>query len=533
MNHQSNAGSSIDYRSILRSPALAAGLLCVFLGAIDLTVIASILSTIIPDLGVNTADIDRYIWVVNGYLIAYIVAIPVVGRLSDIFGRQSAFIGCLIIFAAGSIMCATADSLGTLVIGRTIQGLGGGGLLPVTIALAGDVLSRRARLAGIGLVSAIDTLGWVLGPSWGAVIVGILPDADSPWRWVFWLNLPLLALALAVVIRGFPRGEDESRRASPQVFDIPGCILLGTALVAINLAFASGSEVGAQTGTGLRAFGGTPNPLADWAPLLLGIAIIAITALIVWERRADSPILPMKLLKRGPYVANMAANFLVGAALMVGMVNVPVIVALVQDPDTVSRDSALLLAPLTIFIAIFALLSGPISERIGTFRMTVAGVIFAFVGFGLLYLLVDHDNIVNMAIGLAIAGIGIGLLLAPLSAVALDASTDENRGAAASTALMFRLLGMTIGISLLTAAGVARLQELTGRLDPVVQRAEESTAEFLARQQQFITDHVVPLSVQVLQETFLAAAFLAGLAIIPILLMRRPSADSRNDVQDH
>lgn len=510
----------------MRSPALVAGLLCVFLGAIDLTVIASILSTIIPDLGVNTADIDRYIWVVNGYLIAYIVAIPVVGRLSDIFGRQSAFMSCLVIFAAGSIICATADSLSTLVIGRTIQGLGGGGLLPVTIALASDVLSRRARLAGIGLVSAIDTLGWVMGPAWGAVIVGFSPDSDSPWRWVFWLNLPLLAIALAAIIRGFPRSKIASTHHSARSFDLPGCILLGIALVAINLAFASGSEVGAHTGTGLRAFGGTPNPLADFASALLGIAVVAIIALILWERRATSPILPMDLLKRGSYVANTVANFLIGAALMVGMVNVPVIVALVRAPDTVSRDSALLLAPLTICIAMFALLSGPIAERIGTFRMTIAGVTLAFIGFGLLYLLVDHDNIVNMALGLAVAGVGVGLLLAPLSAVALDASTGENRGAAASTALMFRLLGMTTGISLLTAAGVARLQELTGRLDPIVQRTGESTAEYLARQQQFITEHVVPLSVRVLQETFLAAAILAALAFIPILLMRNQSIDA-------
>lgn len=520
MNRQNSAVSSIDYRSIVRSPALVAGLLCVFLGATDLTVVASILSTIIPTLGVNTADIDRYIWVVNGYLIAYIVSIPVVGRLSDVFGRQAAFIGCLVIFAAGSFICATANSLSALVIGRTIQGFGGGGLLPVTIALTGDVLTRKARLAGIGLVSAIETLGWVLGPTWGALIIAIVPGTDSPWRWIFWLNIPLLVFALAFVVRGYPRSRRDPGKLSTGSFDLPGSVLLGIAIVAVNLAFASGSEVGAQTGTGLRAFGGTPNPLAAWVPHLLTIAVIAIVALVLWERRAASPILPVDLLMKGSYAANMVANFLIGAALMVGMVNVPVIVALVRNPDTVSRDSALLLAPLTVSIAIFALLSGPVSERFGVFRMTLAGVMLAFGGYALLYLLVDHNKIVNMVFGLAIAGMGIGLLLAPLSAVALDASTDQNRGSAASTALMFRLLGMTVGISILTAAGVARLQELTGRLDPVAQRTGESTAEFLARQQEFITDHVIPLSVQVMQETFLAAALLAGLAIVPVLLMR-------------
>jgi MFS family permease len=249
----------IDFRSILSSHALTAGLLCVFLGAIDLTVIASILSTIIPDLGVNTADIDRYIWVVNGYLIAYVVAIPLVGRLSDVVGRQPAFFACLAIFAVGSIMCAGADTLPALILGRTLQGFGGGGLLPVTIALAGDVLPRSMRLAGIGLVSAIDTLGWVLGPTWGAVVVGVLPGVEAPWRWVFWLNLPFLAVALFAVIKGFPRHHRDTRAPVTSMIDLPGSILLAIALVSINLALASGGEIGAQAGTGLRALGGTPG----------------------------------------------------------------------------------------------------------------------------------------------------------------------------------------------------------------------------------------------------------------------------------
>ena len=520
MSHRAEPAISVDFRSILRSRALVAGLVCVFLGAIDLTVIASILSTIIPDLGVNTADIDRYIWVVNGYLIAYIAAIPLVGRLSDIIGRRRAFAGCLAVFAAGSIACATADTLGGLVLGRTIQGLGGGGLLPVTIALAGDVLPRRMRLAGIGLVSAVDTLGWVLGPTYGALIVGLFPASDQPWRWVFWLNVPLLLVAVMAISRGFPResvpGVVDDRRS----LDIPGAVLLAGALVSLNLALASGGEIGTQTGSGLRALGGTPNPLADQIPALLGISAVCLAGLVYWERKARVPILPMNLLRRRRYVATIVANFLIGAALMVAMVNVPVIVALVRDPSTVSRDSALVLAPLTLGIATFSLLSGPIAARIGTFRMTATGVALTVMGFLALYALVDRDNVAKMAIGLVLAGAGIGLLLAPLSATALDESSERDRGAAASTALVFRLLGMTIGISTLTAAGVSRLQALTGRLAPVVKAPDESTAAFLNRQRQFIEDHAIPLSIQVMQETFLAAAIIAACAIIPIAVMR-------------
>jgi MFS family permease len=524
LSARTNASEQSALRAIAGSPALLAGLLCVFLSAVDLTVIAAILPTMIGDLGVNSADIDRYIWVVNSYLIAYVVSIPIFGRLSDHLGRQTAFMACLIIFLVGSIMAAQADSLTTAVVGRAVQGLGGGGLLPVTIALAGDVLAPRIRLAGIGLISAVETLGWVVGPTWGAIVVGILPSSQDPWRWVFWMNVPLLILAILSILRGFPKRTD-GLKSTISDLDLPGTILLAIALIGANLALSSGGDTGMQANRGLRAFGGTPNPLADHMPLLLGVTVVALVALVFWERRAPNPIMPIDLFRKPFYVAAVIANFLIGAALMVGMVNVPVIVSLVRDPDTVSRDSALLLAPLTLGVALAALASGRVAREVGAYTMTRVGIGLTVIGFAALYLLVNDDRIWQMAVGLGVAGIGIGFLLAPLSATALDASTSRNRGAATSTALLFRLLGMTIGMSLLTTAGVYRLQQLTGRLDPVVQGANESTAEFLGRQQQFVNDVVTPIGVQVMQETFLAAAILAAIAIVPVIRMRHETPD--------
>lgn len=494
-------------------------MLTVFLSAVDLTVIAAILPSMTGDLGVNSADIDRYIWIVNSYLIAYVVSIPIFGRLSDHIGRQWSFLACLVIFAAGSVMAAMADTLTGAVIGRAVQGLGGGGLLPVTIALAGDVLPKRMRLAGVGIVSAVETLGWVVGPTWGATVVEIVPESQDPWRWVFWIHVPLLILAMLAVLKGFPRRQDVGDSKVSDL-DIPGTTLLAIVLITSSLALSSGGDAGMQANAGLRAFGGTPNPMAEHVPLLLGASVVGLIALVLWERRAPNPILPVELFRKPYYVAAVIANFLIGAALMVGMVNVPVIVSLVRDGDSVSRDSALLLAPLTLCVALAALASGRIARSIGPYHMTRIGIAMTVVGFALLYLLVHEEHIWRMAIGLGIAGAGIGLLLAPLSATALDASSRDNRGAATSTALLFRLLGMTIGMSLLTTAGVYRLQQLTGRLEPVVQDANESTAEFLGRQQTFVNEVVTPIGVQVMQETFLAAAILCAIAIVPILRMR-------------
>ena len=139
----------------------------------------------VVDLNINTADIDRYIWVVDAYLLAYIIAIPLVGTVSDVVGRGVAFQCSIAIFVIGSIAAALSNNLPQLIAARAIQGAGGGALMPVTIALVGDLLPAGKRVTALGLVGAINTLGWVLGPVWGALIVGIFSSVHDAWRWVF------------------------------------------------------------------------------------------------------------------------------------------------------------------------------------------------------------------------------------------------------------------------------------------------------------------------------------------------------------
>lgn len=515
---------------------MVAALVCVLLGSIDLTVVASVIPEMIGDLGVNTADIDRYIWIVSGYLIAYIVAIPLLGRLSDLVGRQRAFVVCLVVFLGGSVICGSADSLGQLIIGRMVQGLGGGGLLPIAVALVGDQVSRSHQLAGIGVVSAIETIGWVLGPIYGASVVELLGALDEPWRWIFWINIPLLVIALGFVMRGFPRVSGSVEGGSTRSLDIPGAILLSAALVTFNLALASGGEFGSARGTGLRAMGGTPNPLAGYVPVLLLGCLIFTIALVVLERRAQSPLLPISLFRSMRFRGTILANVLLGAVLMVAMVNIPVVVALLSTADAASRLSAMLLAPFTVTIAAASFGAGALIRRLGVWRSSVLAVFMVFGGCVSLYVLLRDQSLPAMIPGLVVAGTGIGLLLPPLGAVILETASTADRGAAASSALMFRLLGMTVGVSILTAIGIRRLQTLTGRLDPVVQGAGESTASFLNRQRLFIEDHAIPLSVQVIRETFLMAGVLATLLIVPLLMLagrlgsddvRRGQSDSR------
>ncbi|HEU0163683.1 MAG TPA: MFS transporter [Thermomicrobiales bacterium] len=523
LSRQLQTSESPDGKSAFSSPAMNAALFCVLLGAIDLTVIAAVLPGMIADLRVNTSDIDRYIWIVSGYLIAYIVAIPLIGRVSDFAGRRFAFLLAIAVFLVGSIVCALANSLDSLIVGRCIQGFGGGGLLPVAIALTGDTLPRRRRLAGIALVSAVDTLGWVIGPVYGALIDSFAPGATEHWRWIFWINIPLLLVAAALVARAFPAPEPgESLRALRRL-DLPGAVFLTGLLVAVNLALSTGGELGSQTGSGLRALGGTTNPLARYVWLFVVLAVVCVLLLAVTQRRSASPILPVTLLRNRTFLFAGISNFVLGVVLMVGMVDVPVVVTLLHTSGSSSSSnvSAAILASYTICIMATSLASARLIRRFGLMIVMLGGLVCAGGGLALLYPLLEGDHVWRMIPGLVVAGCGLGTLIAPLSSAALDEANEEERGAAASTSLVFRLLGMTIGISALSSIAVKRLQVLTDRLPPVSQQPNESTAAFLLRQQQFLQDRVIPLAVQVIQETFLIAAALTLLALIPVIRIAR------------
>ncbi|HYH12017.1 MAG TPA: MFS transporter [Thermomicrobiales bacterium] len=504
--------------SVWRDPLSLIMMFAVFLGAIDLTVVATIMPRMISDLGINTADIDRYIWIVNSYLIGYVVSIPLFGRLADIIGIRNSLVISTVIFAAGSWWCARGETLQDLIFGRAIQGFGAGALLPLALAAAAALFEGSQRAHAIGVIGATDEIGWVSGPAYGAIVVNTVQIIDDPWRLVFWVNIPIAIGLIALAwwkLGGVELDAPPSSSGIVRRLDLPGFVLLSVFLVAINLALASGGEIGATAGRGLRAFGGTPNPMADHIPLLLVIAAVTLVFFVFWFRREPDPLIPKRLLRFPSFRASLVTNFLLGTVLMTGMVNVPVLVALLETgADTASR-SALLLAPFTASIAIFSIVSARLMRRWASDRVTRLGVVIALVGNLSIYPLLELADYEWMTAGLAIAGAGIGLALTPLGTTALQSTTQRDRGAAASALLVVRLLGMTIGMSVLTSLGVQRLQVLTGRLEPMVRGADESTAEFLLRQQVYVIEEGLPLGVQVVQETFLVAAILTAIALIP------------------
>jgi EmrB/QacA subfamily drug resistance transporter len=529
MRQQSVDKTSVsDQEQVQRFPegrarwVLAAALLAVFVGSLDLTVIATLLPKIVSDLQINTADINRYVWVVSGYLLAYMVTIPVLGRVSDILGRRPVFAGALAIFLVGSVLSARAGGLSGLITGRAIQGFGGGALVPVTMALVGDILPPRRRAAVIGLVGAVDTMGWVLGPLYGAALLGL----TGSWRTVFWINVPVAIITVLVLLFTW-RGVRQQRMR--ERLDLAGALLISSGLVCLNLALSSGSEAGGGGGQ----LGGSANPLAAYRwPLIVG-ALIAVIAFVLWERRATSPLVPLSLFRLPVFTAATIANLLLGASLIVVMVDVPLFASLVvENQEHASLVGAALLTPFTLMMAVGSVLGGVLTGRYSARPVAVVGVLLAATGLVLMRLWTDDIRVVPMGATLLLAGLGFGAVIAPVASVAINTVRRTHYGVASGLVVVTRLIGMTVGLSLLSGWGVGRLSALLQRNAPV-QMASESDIDFQNRTFSYIAEQTVHFSLVVLRETFVVAAIVCAMALIPALLFASHHADRASVSRDH
>ena len=206
----------------------------VFIAADDLTVVSTMLVQMLRDLGISIqTQLDEAAWIVNGYLIAYVVTMPFMGRVSDIFGRRLVFVGCLFVFAIGSVLVVLAPNLPWMVVARAVTAIGGGAMVPVAIAIVGDVFPDERRPFALGILGAVDTAGWIWGPLYGAMLVRYLN-----WRWQFYLNLPLSALAAAAAFYALRNLKPHTeQRKQGRRLDLWGAVLLTLALLAVNIGF--------------------------------------------------------------------------------------------------------------------------------------------------------------------------------------------------------------------------------------------------------------------------------------------------------
>lgn len=423
----------------------------VLLASIDAYVVVTILSDIIRDLGIPIDELQRATPIITGYLLGYVAAMPLLGQLSDRFGRTRVLQGSLLAFAAGSALSALAHSLAFLVGARVLQGAAAGALLPVTFAVVGDQWDEASRTVPLGLVGAVQELGSVLGPLYGALIA-----AAIGWRGLFWINIPLSVAAMAVVGRTHP-----GRTGRPgQRVDLVGGLLLaaGLALLIVGLY--------------------NPNPssgvLPSWGPWVVAAGVLVLIGFVVWERRSPTRLLTPAPGRLSPFAAALGTSFLSGVALMVTLIDVPLVAQTVLLEDNL--QAALLLLRFLVALALGAALGGALARRLGERPVALGGLLVAAGGFLLMagwpmdVLAARHHlgplSLPRPDVDLALAGLALGVVVAPLASVVLKASSVEGHGAASAGVVAARMMGMLVGIGALAAWGLHRFHVLTAHLAP-------------------------------------------------------------------
>jgi EmrB/QacA subfamily drug resistance transporter len=501
---------TIPPRTILPRTILVVVGFSVFVAADDLTVVSTMLRPIIGDLGLVLPDgLDDAAWIVNVYLIAFVAVMPLAGRLSDVVGRRRTFVGAWLVFLVGTIWIPLADSLDALLVGRVLTAIGGGAMVPIALAIVGDVYPEPRRARALGTLGAIETLGWVWGPLYGAILVRFLT-----WRWQFWLNVPLAIIGLVAVWWAL---RDHDRPARDARVDWLGATLLTVALIALNLALLGNAEV--RSVEGLDALTGGSGPDLRW---LYAVAVVAGVLFWFQQRRSAHPLFDRGSFRGRGVRAALIVNFVIGVALVIAMVDVPLFVNAVEsDVGRAAVLSGAVLCALTAAMAVASYAGGRATERWWYGPPIVAGLVAAAAAYAVMGLTWDESSpYAALAAQLAVLGAGIGLTIAPTTSVVVDVSPPDRRGAAASTVMVVRLLGLSVGLSALTAWGLSRFNTLRHDIDlPPITDPDFERA---------VRDASAELTAQSIADTFLASAVVVavGLGVAVAMLRRPPAAES-------
>jgi EmrB/QacA subfamily drug resistance transporter len=465
--------------SIGRILAIYSGLMVtLMLAALDQTIVATALPRIVSELG----GITQYSWVFTAYMLGSTVTVPLYGRLGDVHGRKPLFIVAISIFLAGSALCGLAQNMVQLVVFRAIQGVGAGGLFPLTLAMVGMIVPPRDRGRYQGLIGSVFAAASIIGPLVGGFIVD-----NMSWRWIFYVNLPVGGLAMAVILVTMPRRPYKQEHSIDWLG--AGVLALGTTALLLGLVW-----------------GGRDYPWVS-GPVLgaLAAAAVLLTLFGLVERRVREPILPFDLLRNPTVASSVACMALVGAAMFGTISFAPLFVQGVIG--TSATSSGVVLTPLLLGAVTTSFISGQIVSRTGRYRPnTLVGPVLLGVGELLLWRMGVTTTNGEAARNMVIAGIGLGAMMQIFILSVQNSVPRAQMGSATALTQFSRSIGATLGVTLM---GVIVNQRL-----PASVRGEGTVI------------HRLPLAGRValanaLHPAFLLAAVLCGLVFLVSLLWVR------------
>jgi EmrB/QacA subfamily drug resistance transporter len=395
-------------------------MLGMLLAALDQTIVSTALPTIVGDLG----GLNHLSWVVTSYLLASTVSTPLWGKLGDLYGRKRFFQAAIVIFLIGSALSGLSQNLNELIAFRALQGLGAGGLIVGAQAIIGDIVPPRERGRYTGLIGAVFAVSSVAGPLLG----GFFTDGPG-WRWVFYINLPIGAIALVVVAAVLH--AKVTTRVEHKI-DYLGTSVMASAVVCLIL---------------LLTWGGTTYAWASGTIIGLGVASLALFgAFIVVEQRVEEPIVPLRLFKNPVFRVAFSTSAIVGFSMFGALTFLPLFLQVVHGASATS--SGLQLIPIMAFVLVTAILSGRRISATGTYRrFPIAGTALVALALFLLSHLGVHTPFWQTAIFMAVLGAGLGLTMQTLLLAAQNSVAYRELGVATATATFSRSIGGSIGVA--------------------------------------------------------------------------------------
>jgi MFS transporter, DHA2 family, methylenomycin A resistance protein len=499
-------------------------LACVAIPLFAVCVNTTSINTALPAIADSLdTDLPSLQWVVNSYILVAAAFVVTGGRLGDLLGRRRVFLVGVAVFGAASVLIALADSVGVLIAGRGLQGLGSAMIVPGSLSLVGVAFPPDRRTAAIGVWAAIVGLGFALGP-----LIGGALTVSLGWEWVWWANVPLVAVAIVLALARVPESRDEGELS----VDLPGIALLGTAAFALVFGLTQGREWG-------------------WGDArVVGLFVLAAALFAAFagaESRRRLPLVHLRFFRFGGFTAGVVGTFAATLTLLGAYYYLNLFLQSFVVFDLSALEAGAALLPMSLSMFAVSLAAGPIAQRVGARGPVTLGFLSIGLGFLLVAQVDPGSKVVDLVPGFVLVGAGMGMVTGPTSAAAVAAVPEEDEGEASGVVNMGRYLGGSIGVAmtgaLYLATGLSSLNERLGaenvgareeaRLDTVLSGAADTAREavvslpFSARADFTEAARNAAVDAFVAANRGMAIVALAT-AVVSLLLLRRPHRAERH-----